>query len=362
VTARNNTVPGERVAAWRARIATEDERVAECAARLSRLLLAPSRALLAGRRLVIAADGSLQHVPFAVLSDPSDQHRRAPRPLIVGHEIVVLPSASAATLLRRRAATRAEPPKTIAVFADPVFDAADPRVPRASVRAAVGRRGSEPSAEMPPADTPTGVTRSADTPDGRPEFLRLPYTRIEADAILALVPPARRTRAIDFDASLAAILDPALARHRILHIASHARLESAHPQLSAIALSTVDQAGRPIDGLLRLHHVYALDLPVDLVVLSACETALGEDLRGEGLASLARGFLYAGARGVLGSLWRVDDEGTTALMVAFYRGMLGPRHLAPAAALRQAQLALWRDPRWRAPFFWSGFLLQGDWR
>jgi CHAT domain-containing protein len=128
-----------------------------------------------------------------------------------------------------------------------------------------------------------------------------------------------------------------------------------------VVLSLFDVAGRPQDGFLRLHDVYNLRLGADLVVLSGCQTALGQDLRGEGLIGLTRGFMYAGARGVVASLWMVDDASTAELMKRFYRALLKERQ-APAAALRTAQLEVSRDPRWKAPFHWAGFVLQGDWR
>ena len=126
-------------------------------------------------------------------------------------------------------------------------------------------------------------------------------------------------------------------------------------------LSLLDRSGRKQDGFLRLHDVYELELSADLVVLSGCQTALGKELGGEGLVGLTRGFMYAGARSVVASLWQVDDESTAELMKRFYRAMLkeGRR---PADALRTAQLELSRHPRWSEPFYWAGFVLQGDWR
>ena len=95
--------------------------------------------------------------------------------------------------------------------------------------------------------------------------------------------------------------------------------------------------------------------------LSACQTALGQDVKGEGLVGLTRAFIYAGAPRVVASLWQVNDLATAELMKKFYRGMLQQR-LRPAAALRAAQLEMSREPRWKAPYFWAGFVLQGEWR
>ncbi len=126
-------------------------------------------------------------------------------------------------------------------------------------------------------------------------------------------------------------------------------------------LSMVDPQGRPRDGFLRLDDIYRLNLPADLVVLSACRTALGREIRGEGMVGLTRGFFSAGARQVLVSLWPVEDRATAELMRRFYLAMLG-RGRPPAAALREAQTAMWRDEGWRSAYYWAGFSLQGDWR
>jgi CHAT domain-containing protein len=138
-------------------------------------------------------------------------------------------------------------------------------------------------------------------------------------------------------------------------------MDSRYPGLSALALSQFDASGAAQRGFLRLHDIYDLELNADLVVLSACESALGRDVRGEGLIGLTQGFLYAGARTVVASLWQVPDRATAELMVRFYEYLL-QEGLRPAAALRKAQLASAADRRWSNPYFWSGFVLVGDWR
>jgi CHAT domain-containing protein len=124
----------------------------------------------------------------------------------------------------------------------------------------------------------------------------------------------------------------------------------------------VDEAGRPQDGFLRLQDIYNLKLPAELVVLSACQTGLGKEIKGEGLIGLTRGFMYAGAPRIVASLWKVDDRATSELMKRFYQGLLGPEALRPAGALRQAQLSLWKQKQWRAPYYWAAFVLQGEWK
>ena len=126
-------------------------------------------------------------------------------------------------------------------------------------------------------------------------------------------------------------------------------------------LSLVDDDGKPVDGFLRLHEIYNLDLDADLVVLSACSTALGKEVHGEGLIGLTRGFMYAGASRVVSSVWNVDDRASAQLMSRFYEAMLA-EELPPATALREAQLSLLRHPRWANPHYWAAFGLQGDWK
>jgi CHAT domain-containing protein len=176
------------------------------------------------------------------------------------------------------------------------------------------------------------------------------------------VQPGQRISAIGVQASRSALESAAMGDVRILHLATHGFVNGDYPDLSGIALSMVDERGGPIDGFFRLNHVYNLRLNADLVVLSACQTALGEQVRGEGLIGLTRGLMYAGAARVVASLWKVDDQATAALMTAFYRGMLGPRKLPAAAALREAQNVLRNNPRWQSPYYWAAFTLQGEWR
>jgi CHAT domain-containing protein len=194
-----------------------------------------------------------------------------------------------------------------------------------------------------------------------PSFPRLSSSLREARAISSLVPPDQLFLALGFQASRAAALRPELAQYRNLHFATHGVLDSRRPELSKLVLSLYDERGTPQDGFLRLNDVYNLRLDADLVVLSACQTALGQEVRGEGLIGLTRGFMYAGAARVLASLWSVEDRATADLMGDFYRGMLR-QGLSPAAALRKAQLEMAKNPTRKSPYYWAGFSLQGEWR
>jgi CHAT domain-containing protein len=166
-------------------------------------------------------------------------------------------------------------------------------------------------------------------------------------------------RATGFDASRKTVMSPDLAQYKVVHFATHSVFDNESPGQSGIVLSMFDRQGRPQDGFLRLHDIFTLQLPAELVVLSACDTALGKPVRGEGLVGMVRGFLHAGATRVLASLWKVDDEATGELMRVFYREML-QNGRAPADALRRAQLALRSTRRWREPYYWAAFVLEGE--
>ncbi|HEY0554296.1 MAG TPA: CHAT domain-containing protein, partial [Thermoanaerobaculia bacterium] len=326
-------------------LSSGDERRDEAASTLSRMLLGPVAARLAGKRLIVAADGALQYVPFAMLPDPAASGEKISVPLLVGHEVVNVPSASAVALQRRLG--RREPAQdAVAVLADPVFDPNDPRV---------GEQVGKSSSAVATAAS-TARTRS-----GASSFLRLPWTRREAQAIVAAAPVGRSLMALDFRASRQTALSSELSRYRIVHFATHGVVDSQTPSLSGLMLSRVSERGTPVEGFLGLDDVYNLHLGADLVVLSGCETALGKEVRGEGLVGLTQGILYSGAKLVAASLWRVEDQATAELMSRFYRGLLREGR-PPAAALREAQLAIRSDRRWRSPYYWSGFVLQGDWQ
>src|SRR5262249_35159073 len=152
-----------------------------------------------------------------------------------------------------------------------------------------------------------------------------------------------------------------LSQYRIVHFATHGLLNKAHPELSGIVLSLVDQQGKPQDGFLQLHDVYNLDLPAELVVLSACQTGLGKAVWGEGLVGLTRGFMYAGGKRVVASLWGVQDLATAELMKGVWGAMWEKKKRSPAEALRTAQIEMWKIQRWRSPYYWGGFMLYGEW-
>ena len=283
------------------------------AAELAKLLLGPWAGRLEGKRLAVIADGALHYVPFGALPVPDSDG--VPVPLLERQEIVHLPSASALAAQRKRLSAPSPESGWITVLADPVFGGA---------------------------------------------FEPLPASRSEAEAIAALAPPGKAAVALGFEASRSRVLGERLSGYRVVHFATHGVLDAERPALSGLALSMVRPDGSAQEGFLHLRDVYGLRLDADLVVLSGCRTALGRELRGEGLVGLTRGFLYAGAPRVVASLWKVEDRATSELMTRFYRA-LWEEGLPPAAALRSAQLSLRRERRWRDPYFWAGFVLQGAW-
>jgi CHAT domain-containing protein len=314
------------------RQADQQEAAASRALQLSRILLGQVAERLGERRLLIVANGALQTIPFAALPDP----KTGTEPLMLRHEIVYAPSLAVLAELHGRESAHHKPSSLIAIVADPVFGPRDERAPR--VRLPVAMLDQQLAA-LP----------------------RLPYSKTEAEAIALLAGRQNVLEALGFDANPDLVTSGRLAPYRILHFATHGTLSSGPSELSALALSQIDRDGRLHEGFLRALDIKSLDLPADLVVLSACETALGRGLAGEGPVGLPRAFMSAGARRVLVSLWEVGDRSTAALMERFYHALL-VQGLRPAAALRAAQRAMWQEAQWRPPCYWGGFALQGDWR
>ena len=285
---------------------------------------------LAEKRLLIVPDGSLHQIPFSVLptqaTDDSD--------LLIDHfEIVYAPSAT--VLAKQREAmgqgrTKAESRDLLAIVADPVLDSSDRRL------------NAKPSGEC----------------DGFSELQRLPQTREEAQAIAELAPDGAELF-LGFEADKALIASGRLSSFKYLHFASHGVIDLQNSDETGLALSCYDEKGGLLDGRLTLYDIQHLKLNADMVVLSACRTAQGENLFGEGLIGLTRGFMNAGAPRVIASLWTVQDSVTRELMQDFYTRLLSEQK-RPAQALREAQLAL-RQYR-PEPYHWAAFVFQGEWQ
>ncbi|MEH2389119.1 MAG: tetratricopeptide repeat protein [Nostoc sp.] len=328
---------------------------------LSQIILAPVAGKLGNKRLVIVADGILHQVPFAALDEPRKLPASAEyQPLVVNHEIVNLPSISSLATHRKKLKGRKIAPKTLAVLANPVFGVDDARL-----------KNDKPSTVENNLDRSALETSLRNI--NRDKLDPLPGTKDEGEAILGLVnSPSEKLSAFDFNANYNFATSKQLSQYRLLLFATHGIFDPVNPALSGIVLSLVDKQGKPqTRGFLRLNDIFNLDLPVELIVLSACESGLGDDVQGEGLVGLTRGFMYAGAARVTVSLWNVNDQSTKELMIGFYKQILAQKK-SPAAALNFAQRQMWqgknfqgndlKNPEWKHPRYWAAFTLQGEWR
>lgn len=344
LTERGVSVSGETLAQRKARVERADAEYTEAAAALSRMLLGPVASELKQKRLAIVAEGVLQYVPFSALPSPVS----GATALIVDHEVLTLPSASVLAVLREETANRKPASKAVAVLADPVFSASDPRLAK-NGGSTVDHHSSSDDAYRSAVESGVG------------DLVRLRFSRKEAEEIARLAGESRNLKALDFAANRSVATDARLRDYRIVHFATHGLINNQNPDLSGVVLSLVDEQGRSQNGFLRLYDIYNLKLDAELVVLSACQTALGKEIKGEGLVGLTRGFMYAGAPRVVASLWRVDDRASADIMSRFYSAMLKDG-LRPAAALRAAQVAMLKEKRWQSPHYWAAFTIQGEWK
>lgn len=305
------------------------------AMRLSQDLL-PAGRLLAGKKaLMIVADGVLHRLPFEVLFLPqttaSGDMRRWPY-LIRNFAVSYVPSTSVLAELRDH--NRDAAPKGFIAFGDPLYESM------------------------------TASTLRVTNAEGRLNLQRLPYSRTEIDGIARLFPKDNYDLFFGAEASEENVKSPErLSRYRIVHFSAHGYVNEARPRFSGLVLSqrTTDaqsavQSPHSEDGILSAYEIFDLKLNADLVVLSACETGLGKEIRGEGLMSLTRAFMYAGTPSVVVSLWNVNDETAADLMIRFYRHLKTPG-ISKSEALRLAQLETIRDNGF--PFFWAPFVLIG---
>ena len=351
VTVRQQLSEQINTATYHTTIEESDTLFKEKAHALSEMLFSQVVSQLGTKRLVLVTDGALRRVPFAALPVPNAQTSE-PKWLIENHEIVHSPSI--ATLRAIRAAGRKDysTGKIAAVIADPVFTVSDGRVQRSSLSPAVASAASDENRHES-APTAFASLRSSSG------LSRLTHSSAEADAIAAAAPRGTTMIAKGFDATRDTAMSAPLGEYQILHFATHGFLNNEHPELSGIVLTMVDKNGVEKNGVMPLHDIYSLDLSVELTVLSACQTALGKDIKGEGYVGLTHSFISAGSKSVVSSLWKVDDRATASLMADFYQSML-QKGMSPAAALRAAKLKLMQDKRWSAPYFWAGFVVQGE--
>lgn len=324
----------------------------EKASELSRMLLGPVAEQIGSQRLIVVAQGALHAIPFDALPVPVTTTKSptgTPKTLLVEtNEVVVLPSASTLIAIRGAQTDKGSPGKLVAIIADPVFSGTDDRVQ--------SKAGSSTTATVESEnDRDERAQQTIDTL----KVARLIHSAEEADAITAIAPWGTTLVAKGFAASRETVLTPEVSQAQILHFATHNFLDSKRPELSGLVLTMKDPNGVNINGLMPLPDIYSLDLSAELTVLSACQTALGKEIKGEGLVGVTHSFMSAGSKSVVASLWKVDDRATAVLMGQFYDGVL-QQGMTPSAALRSAKLNMMRDEQWNAPYYWAGFVLHGE--
>ncbi len=338
------TMRQESGSEYQAKVEAAERGLPEIEDKLSKMLLGQVADKLGSRRLIVVTEGALQLIPFDDLRVPKDSGAKVR--LLETNEIVVEPSFSALVAIRNSRNEHASSPgKLVAIIADPVVNASDERVHTRGLSSSTAFAASEKKLDE-------SSRRDA-------ELVRLTHASEEADAISEVAPWGTTMVVKGFDASRETAMGADVGQYQIVHFASHGVVNSEHPELSSIVLTMVDRNGVNKNGLVSLHDIYSLDLTAELTVLSACQTALGKDIRGEGFVGLAHAFMSAGSKSVVASLWKVDDRATAVLMKDFYEAML-QKGMSPAAALREAKLKMMRDKQWNAPYYWAGFVLQGE--
>ena len=326
-------LPREDVAEYQNRISANEREYWKLAQTLSDQLFGQTSGKLTGKRIIVVPDGKLRYFPISALPVPdTDNNAAQNEPFILHNEIVYEPSASTLQLLRlpRQGSNMAT--KDFVVFADPVFSKKDKRL--------ISQERSVKSMQ---------------------NLQRLPASMEEADAILKRFGVDNTTLVSGFSATRKSLLNTKLQDYRVLHFATHGLLNEERPELSGIALSQFDAEGNDLNGFVRLQDIYGMNLSADLVVLSACDTGIGKELKGEGLISLTNGFLQAGAKSVISSRWKVDDYATLELMNDFYR-VLKTENVTPSEALRKAQINMYKNSAYKSPFYWAAFSVQGEFR
>ena len=266
------------------------------------------------RPMVIVPHGALHYVPFEVLGLEGKM-------LIERHAVSYAPSLNALVQLRRSPANTA-PFRVLAV--------GNPAV----------------------ADTSSAPERAGDV-ENLSLLGPLPFAEQELHAIGRTF--RDRTRILSgASARESGLRDAGVPQYPVIHFATHGLVSDAQPKRSGLLLTP--ESGE--DGLLQMSEIYGLGLKANLVVLSACQTALGREITGEGLIGLSRAFFYAGARSVVATLWNLNDRFAAEFVERFY-SELNQGH-SSEEALRRAKVAYINHPRYSHPFYWSSLVMLGD--
>jgi CHAT domain-containing protein/tetratricopeptide (TPR) repeat protein len=328
---------------------------------LYKAVVEPAVSVIGDKRLLVVADGALNYIPFeALLKNGDGAYYASLNYLVKTNEIVYSPSASVVAAIRQNSSGAAG--KSMLLVADPVFSADDPRVKGSPAATASGEtRGLGLGLEAAVSDVAANSDAASASPGGL-HLARLSGTRTEADEIskIAKGGGAQADLWTDLNASEDNIKSRDVSSYRYLHVATHGLLDADRPQFTGVVLSLV--GNKTNDGFLRTDEIFNLKLGSPLVMLSACETGLGKEKRGEGVIGLTRAFMYAGAPTVGVSLWSVADKSTADLMTDFYKRLLAPTPTSAAAAMRDAQLSMINGKKYSAPFYWAPFVLVGEWK
>ncbi len=281
------------------------------------------------KRIVIIPDDILSLLPFETLLIKWPGKRW----LIEDYAVSYVPSLSVLReLIKRKNASKSRPQKDLLAFGDPYYGANES-----------GRQGSAPDLFQ---DFYLNPSIS---------FFRLKFSGLEVERISSAFKSSRLRVFQRKDASEENLKAEDLTSYKIIHFATHGLIDDKKPARSSILLSLDEDPAE--DGFLQMREIFNLKMRADLVVLSACQTGLGQFIRGEGIEGLSRAFFYSGASSVLMSLWAVNDEATYQLMERFYRHLKSSR--ASMTALREAKLEMIRSPVFNHPFYWAGFIING---
>lgn len=324
---------------------------------LYQILIEPVAPAIAGKRLLIAADGALHFIPFeALVTSGEGENYGDLSYLVKSHEVVYAPSATVLGTIRQRTKSLKSRGQLL-IVADPIFDATDPRA-----KQELAKRGQtgEQRGSLRLLSALEDISRVPSA--GRIKLPRLIGTREEAEQISKFATASGNSAVtmLDLDASETGLSKQTLNQYGVLHFATHGLLDPARPQFSGLALSLGLGQERD-DGFLQVEEVFNLRLSDPLVMLSACETGLGELKRGDGVSGLTRAFMYAGAPTIGVSLWSISDKATAELMSGFYKRLLTKENLSASKALRASQLEMISSGRFSSPFYWAPFVLIGDW-
>lgn len=333
----------ESIEIYQARIAKADEDYRKIADDLSQEIFGQVAEKFGDKRLIIVPDGKLNYFPVSALPLPDSA---AHEPLLLSNEVVYQPSASTLSILAKERERKAQASKSLLIFSDPVFSAEDSRL---------SPENKNDLSAQNEADDKFRFVESLNS------LARLDSSKTEADSIVDILGKSNADNFSGFAANRERLLNVDAADYKILHFATHGLIDENRPELSGIVLSRFDENGQKLDEFFRLHDIYGMNLNSDLVVLSACFTGVGKEVKGEGLMSLNNAFLSVGAKTVLSSFWKVEDGATLELMQNFYDAMTSEQ-LTPSKALQKAQIKMLKSERYKSPFYWAAFTVQGDFK